>query len=248
MPVEKGDSSDSHVSSDARKDQNSFPHWLIHKEEGPGIVGLELSRINERLRDLETDNALPTLERKRLQAFYTRERSKLRLRLAVLGKTEKVKSAESAFEEIGKALDCTRSEAPRLGEDEVRTDDCRRSLAEALLIKTRSELQAASSALEELRADDRSWDDQKAAARRWELSRKWEAITPDELRPAVEALRYRFEHYGCSQSSIAKPIGPVRPGGSQSLQALSYRASRATSQSGVVGTRSPGSRHFRVVP
>jgi integrase len=34
-------------------------------------------------------------------------------------------------------------------------------------------------------------------AERWELSRKWEAITPDELRAALEAIRHTFEHYGC---------------------------------------------------
>jgi hypothetical protein len=48
-------------------------------------------------------------------------------------------------------------------------------------------------------------------------SREWVAITPDELRPAVEAIRHAFEHQGCWQSAQSTwklcyaALHPVRP-------------------------------------
>jgi hypothetical protein len=149
----------------------------IPSKEGPGLTGLMLSRVKELLRDLGTDGALPPQEREHLRRFYTHERNKLQLRLAVLDKTEKLKSCENALEESTESLE-----------------------AEATLIKARSELQTASAELDRFSLADRTWKEPGTAPKRWELSRKWEAITPEELRPAVEAIRHTFEHYGCWRS------------------------------------------------
>jgi hypothetical protein len=92
------------------------------------------------------------------------------------------------------------SSTDRPEEAEIRRAESQRSLAEAALIKARSELQTASTELESLSLGDRKWKDGETAAKRWELSRKWEVITPDELRPAVEAIRHIFEHRYCWQS------------------------------------------------
>ena len=74
------------------------------------------------------------------------------------------------------------------------------SLAEEALVKARSDVQKASAALERFCQDDAKWEQQRTSARRWESSRKWQAITPDELQPAVEAIRHTFEHSGCWRS------------------------------------------------
>lgn len=85
-------------------------------------------------------------------------------------------------------------------EKEIRRAESQHSLVEATLAKARSELQKASAELERLSRGDGKWKEAESAAKRWELSRKWEAITPEELRPAVEAIRHTFEHRWCWQS------------------------------------------------
>jgi hypothetical protein len=85
-------------------------------------------------------------------------------------------------------------------EAEIRKAEGERSLAEATLIKARSELQTASAELERLSLADSNWKEAETVAKRWELSRIWEAITPEELRPAVEAIRHTFEHDWCWRS------------------------------------------------
>jgi hypothetical protein len=99
-------------------------------------------------------------------------------------------------------------------EDEIRKAEYQHSLAEATLIKARSELQTASAELARLRVAAGTWKEQETAAKRWELSRKWEAITPAELRPAVEAIRHTFEHYGCwkpKQSTMKLCFAALHP-------------------------------------
>jgi hypothetical protein len=66
-------------------------------------------------------------------------------------------------------------------EDEIRKAEGQHSLAEATLSKARSELQTASAELARLRVADGPWKEKETAAKRWELSRKWEAISPAEL-------------------------------------------------------------------
>src|SRR5260370_24533720 len=185
--AEQGDASASNAPSDSRTSDTSLPNRAFPGEDGPGAVGLEMSLIKGRIRDLDTDKAIPRQERDLLRLYYTREREKLQLRLGVLGETEKIKAIESTIEKTRKDLDFARSEEEH-------------SLAEEALVKARYELQTASSALEHLSRDEAKWEQHKTSARRWQLSRKWEAITPDELRPAVEAIRHAFEHYGCWQS------------------------------------------------
>jgi len=102
----------------------------------------------------------------------------------MFGETEKIKALESAVR--------TEDEAGRAGSE--------RSLDEEALVKARSDLQQASNALERLCRDDNYWEKQEASARRWQESRKWEAITPEELKPAVEAIRHTIEHNGFWQA------------------------------------------------
>jgi hypothetical protein len=184
--AKKNDPSASDASSDNRTD-NSVPKRAFPGEDGPGAVGLHLSWIKGHIRDLGTDKALPRGERDLLRLYYSREREKFQFKLGVLGETEKIKAIESAIEKAKKNLDSPRPEEEY-------------SLAEEALVKARSELQKTSSALEHLSREDAKWEQHKTSARRWELSRKWEAITPEELRPAVEAIRHTFEHYGCWRS------------------------------------------------
>jgi hypothetical protein len=184
--AEKSDPSASDASSDTQT-ENSLPKRAFPGEDGPGVVGLRLSRIKGHISDLGTDKALPREERDLLRSYYTREREKFQFRLGVLGETEKIKAIESTIEKARKDVNSPRSEEEY-------------SLAEEALVKARSELQKTSLAVDHLSREDAEWEQQRISARRWELSRKWEAITPDELRPAVEAIRHTFEHYGCWQS------------------------------------------------
>jgi hypothetical protein len=230
--AEQGEPSQHNALSDTLSGDNPSAKTAIPNGGGPGLTGLRLSRVKERLRDLGTDSALPPQERENLRAFYTHERNKLQLQLAVLGKTERLVFCESALEEARKSLDFARSE--RGGEDGGRTwqthiagsaldpgtknpderssfpdhakeDDVRKaegqhSIAEAALSEARSELQTASAELARLWVADASWKDKETAAKKWEWSREWEATTPADLRPAVEAIRHTFEHYGCWRS------------------------------------------------
>jgi len=86
-------------------------------------------------------------------------------------------------------------------EDEVQKAGTERSLVEEAIREAHSERKKASTALEHLSRDNAKWEKHGASARRWQECRKWQAITPDELQPAVEAIRHRVEHYGCWQSN-----------------------------------------------
>jgi hypothetical protein len=172
------------------------------KGAGPGKVALELSRIKECLRDLGTDNKIPREERELLRGFYVHRRNAFQLRLAVLSEAEKVKAGEIALERAGEAV--ASASSPTGGQfpdnpegNGIRTAESEFSAVEASLVKARTAVQAASSELERLQRDGGTWEGQEAAARRWEMSREWAAITPDELKPAVEAVRYEFEHHAC---------------------------------------------------
>jgi len=99
-------------------------------------------------------------------------------------------------------------------EKEIRKAEGQHSLAEATLAKACSELQTASAELERLSRVDGKWKEAESAAKRWELSRKWEAITPEELRRAVEAIRHTFEHYACwrpKQSTMKLCFAALHP-------------------------------------
>jgi integrase len=118
--------------------------------------------------------------------YYTREQEKLQLKLRVFGETEKIKALESAIPPEG----------------QVQTGRIERSIDEEALVKARSELKKAIAALEHLCRDDAKWKAQEPAARKWQQSRKWQAITPEELHPAVEAIRHKIEHYGFWQANL----------------------------------------------
>src|SRR5579864_2290014 len=165
------------ASSDSRTDDNSAPRGVLPDEEGPGLVGVALSWTNSRIRDLDNDKTIPRGERDLLRLYYTREREKLQLKLRVFGEAEKIRALESA---------------PR-PDDEGREAGSEHAVVEGALVRARSELQKASTALEHLCRDEATWEKQGALARKWQQSRKWQAITPEELQPAVEAIRDKVE-------------------------------------------------------
>jgi hypothetical protein len=207
--AEKNEPSASNASSDSRTADKSLPRVVFPDEEGPGSVGVELSWIKSCIRDLDNDKAVPREDRDLLRLYYTREREKLQLKLHVFGEAEKIKAIESALQQTRQELDFARSEDGRrearkgenAEEDEIRKAELRHVLAEESLVKARSALQEVSSALEHLCREDTKWEKQKPSARKWELSRNWQAITPDELQPAVEAIRHKVECYGFWQSN-----------------------------------------------
>ena len=184
--------------------KNSHPNLALGKDAGPGMVVLELSRVKECLRDLRTDTTSPHEERDLLFGFYVHRRDTLQSRLVVLSETEKVKAGEIALEKDREAVASVRSRAGGQSPDNPEESGIRRaesefSAVEASLVKARAALQTASSELERLQRDGGTWEGQEAAARRWEMSREWAAITPDELKPAVEAVRYEFEYHACKR-------------------------------------------------
>jgi hypothetical protein len=185
--AEKNEPSASKDPSNSRTGDNSIPKGVLPDEEGPGQVGVALSWTKSRIRNLDTDKTISREERDLLCLYYTREQEKLQLKLRVFGEAEKVKGLESAIRSDGEVL--------------VQKAESERYLAEEALVKARSEQQRAFTELECLCRDDASWEKQGTAARRWQESRKWQAITPDELQPAVEAIRHKIEHYGLWQSS-----------------------------------------------
>ncbi len=167
-------------------------------------MALELSRIRECLRDLGTDNTFPREEREFLRGFYVYRRNTFQLRLAVLSEAEKVKAGEIALERAKEAVASARPQAGGQFPDNPEGSGIRKaenefSAVEASLVKARATVQTASSELERLQRDGGKWEGQEAAARRWEMSREWAAITPDELKPAVEAVRYEFEYHACKR-------------------------------------------------
>jgi hypothetical protein len=192
--------SKANVVTDAPTVNNSRPNLALEENAGPGMVGLELSRILECLRDLGTDTTIPRQERDLLHGFYVHQRDALHSRLLVLSEGEKVKAGEIALERAREEVASARSQAGGQSADNPEEGGIRRtesafSVVEASLIKARADLQTASCELERLRQDAEKWEEQSTSARRWEVSRKWEAITPDELKPAIEAIRHTFENY-----------------------------------------------------
>jgi hypothetical protein len=108
-------------------------------------------------------------------------------------------------------------------EKEIRKAESQHSLAEVTLAKARSELQTASAELERLSRVDGKWKESETAAERWELSRKWEAITPDELtcikapqthgRPS-DTGHHQAPHHGAtgvSRPNCWNSLAPFRP-------------------------------------
>jgi hypothetical protein len=182
--AEKSEPSASNTSTDSGAN-DSVPNRAFLDEEGPGIVAIGLSWSESRIRNLDSDKTIPREERDLLRLYFTREREKFRWKLRMFGETEKIKALESEIR----------------SDDEVQKAGSNCSLAEESLAKARSELQKASTALELISRDDANWEKHKASARTWEKSREWQAITPDELQPAVEAIRHRVEHYGFWQSA-----------------------------------------------
>lgn len=182
--AEKNEPSDSHAPSDGRTN-NFLPKGVFRDEDGPGLVGVGLSWIKGVIRDLGIDKAIPREERDLLRLYYTREQEKLQWKLRVFGEAEKITALESAI---------------RL-DNEVQKAGTERFEVEEALAKARSELKKASAALEHLCRDDAEWEKHEASARKWQQSRKWQAITPEELQPAVEAIRHKIEHYGFWQST-----------------------------------------------
>jgi hypothetical protein len=181
----KNEPSAPNASSDSRKDDNSVPKGVRPDENGPGQVGVALSWTKSQIRDLDSDKTISRQERDLLRLYYTREREKLELKLRVLGEGEKIKALESAVR----------------GDDEIQKAGNERSFAEVALVKARSDLQKASTVLERLCGDDAEWEKHEALALKWRHSRKWQAITPEELHPAVEAIRHKIEHYGFWRST-----------------------------------------------
>jgi len=197
--AEKNEPSASNASCDSHKDDNSVPKGVLPDEEGPGLVGVGLSWTKSRIRDLDTDKTIPREERDLLRLYYTREREKLQQKLRAFAEAEKIKALESAIRP----------------NDEAEKARSKRSFSEEALVKARSELKKASTALEHLCRDDASWEKQGASARRWQESRTWQAITPEELQPAVEAIRHKIEHYGfwqSNQSTMKLCFAALHPG------------------------------------
>jgi len=235
--AEREPHSDSNILGGKVKKVRSYLDGVPQHDPGPGELGLQLSIVNEHLRDLGTEDTLSHKEHELYRLFYAHERNKLQLRLTVLEKREKVQFSEGAYEKVRKALELAQSEGgqqkdgrksqTRLAgssldagtknpyglsqipehseEDEIRKLEILEAQAEASLAQARSELETALTALQGLCPDRSDWEDRKTAVRRWELSRQWEAITPDELRPAVKAIRYTFEdHCWHAQQSTMK--------------------------------------------
>jgi hypothetical protein len=205
--AEQGRHPDTTVSGETSHETGSSPHHAVPADAGPGRVGGELSTIKERLRDLGTDKTLPAQERDLYRLVYAHQCNKLQLQLAVLGQKEKVQSTERALEEARKAVDLARSEGRELAENaqnnELTAAENQLAEAEASHGTVRSELQALLSTLEHLRANNAKWEKAMPSVRRWEVGRRWEAITPDTLRPAVLAIREAFDDncWRCEQST-----------------------------------------------
>jgi hypothetical protein len=183
---EKSDPSVSNNSADSRSGDNSVARAAaLPGEQGPGSVTAGLSWFKSRIRDLETDKTIPREEHDLLRLYYTREREKLQLKLHVFSEAERIQMLESRIRR----------------EEEVQKTGSERSLVEQAISDAHSELKKASTALQRLSRDDAKWEKQAASARRWQESRKWQAITPEELQPAIEAIRHKIEHNGFWQSN-----------------------------------------------
>lgn len=149
-------------------DQDSAIQLLFEKDEGPGAVGVKWFHTKEYLRDLGQDDLVPTTEKQSLRDYYTQQENVLRAKLAFFERKENVEKLT------------------RLSW----TQDLE------VLAKAQIELRAATSHLSRLCRDSKARDALETAARKWRLTRKWDAITPNELKAAVEAIRHTVEHHG----------------------------------------------------
>jgi len=195
--AEQNEPSSSSAPGDGRTDNAPHLNSLLGND-GPGAVGLALSSTNGRIHDLDSDKTIPREERDLLRLYYTGEQAKLQLKLTMLGETEKIKAIESEIEKARQDLDSARSTGSPEGDESGKAK--RYSLNEKALIEAKSKLQKAFSALEHLCQDDAKHEAQKPSASSWESTRKWQAITPADLQPAIEAIRHAFENKGCWRS------------------------------------------------
>jgi hypothetical protein len=215
--TEQGGHPDASVSGDTSHGLGSSPDDAMPADAGPGQVGAELSSIKEHLRDLGTDKTLPPQERDLLRLHYSYQRDKLQLQLAVLEQNERVHSSEQAIEVARKALDLSRLEERNLAENfqtaERISAENQFANSEASHDKACSELQDLLSSLEQLRANGGKWEKPMALIRRWEVGRRWEAITPETLRPAVVAIREAFDDscWRCEQSTFKLCFAALHP-------------------------------------
>ena len=185
--AEENEPSAFNVSRNSLRDDKSVPRKIPPPDEpGPGRVGVALSWTKSRIRDLDIDKTISREERDLLRLYYNREREKLQLKLRVFGEVEKIKAFESVI------LRNQKVQGSKAASE--------RSMADEGLVKARSELKKTSAALERLCGHDAAWEKPGASARRWEGSQKWQAITPEELQPATEAIRHKVEHHGFWQS------------------------------------------------
>jgi hypothetical protein len=206
---EKDESSKSDSSPNLSKDLSAL--WVFEKDEGPGLVGVHLSHVKEYLRDLVRDDRLPAEERAKLRTYFSQREQKLHAKLVLFEKKENVQSWGRWLQTTKQALELTHSgESANLPNDLVASipneDQAlvgaqeQHSAAQEGLAKAQAELHAAALHLQSLFRASPIMDAQEAEARKWRLTRKWEAITPDELKPAVEGARHTIEHYGFWQS------------------------------------------------
>jgi len=215
--TEQGRHPDTSGSGDPSPKPGSSPNDAIPTDGDPGRVGAELSTIKEHLRDLGTDKTLPPQERDLYRLLYTHQRNKLELQLAVLEQKERIHSTERALEEARKAVDLAWSKGRQLAENfqnyELTTAENQFAEAEASLGNFRSELQALLSSLEHLCTSNAKWEKAMPSVRRWEVGRRWEAITPNELRSAVVAIREEFDHkcWQCEQSTSKLSFAALHP-------------------------------------
>jgi hypothetical protein len=206
---ERDDSSKSDSPPSLSQDPSTL--WVFEKHEGPGLVGVDLSHIKKYLRDLARDDRLPAEERANLRTYYSQREQKLHAKLVLFEKKENVQSWEQWLQTTKQALDLAHSgesanrpgglaEAAPKQDQTSGAAQAQYSAAEQGLAKAQEELRKATSHLESLFRNSPNLDTQEAAARKWRLTRKWEASTPDELKPAVEGARHTIEHYGFWQS------------------------------------------------
>ena len=191
------------VSDDAG--QELAMQQLFEKNEGPGSVGVDWSHTNEYLRDLLEDDLLPSTEKQSLRAYYTYQKKVLDAKLAFFEKKENVEKWEQAVRVARRTPDDTAQHKAKIEDVEViqhdhQTTESKYLEVEKGLANAQIELQAAISRLQSQCQDSKTWDAVDATAQKWRLTRKWEAITPDELKAAVEAIRHKVEHHWFWQS------------------------------------------------
>lgn len=171
--------------NDTGPSANSVPKQTVLGDEGPGLIAAGLSWTKSLIRDLDNDKTIPKAKHDLLRLYHSREMAKYKLRLAEFSHAEKIRDLESVIRAC----------------DGVSEAGIERSSAQEGLNEARSELQKASAALKNLRSDDAKWEMEEPSARKWRESRKWQTFTPEELQPAVDAIRRQIEHRGFWQAN-----------------------------------------------